>query len=163
MGNSVIGLLYNTIPHPPASYLGPKHMFREADGSGNNLEIPDLGRSARPYARSVQGKSGLPRSSLPDPGLVFDTVLKRQRVSCICIGDLVSLLTCNVLQQKNHPGGMSSLIFAYASIVTHSLFRTDLQNMYMNNASSYLDLSPLYGDSKPPLSSFCEEVLIPPF
>ncbi|KJA20426.1 hypothetical protein HYPSUDRAFT_166972 [Hypholoma sublateritium FD-334 SS-4] len=129
MGNSVIGLLYNTIPHPPASYLGPKHQFREADGSGNNLEIPDLGRSGRPYARSVQGKNGLPRSSLPDPGLVFDTVLKRQR-------------------QKNHPGGMSSLIFAYASIVTHSLFRTDLQNMYMNNASSYLDLSPLYGDNQ---------------
>lgn len=42
---------------------------------------------------------------------------------------------------------MSSLIFAYASIVTHSLFRTDLTNMYINNASSYLDLSPLYGDS----------------
>lgn len=56
-------------------------MFRHADGSGNNLENPDLGRSGTPYARSVQGKYGLPRSSLPDPGLVFDTILKRQRVS----------------------------------------------------------------------------------
>lgn len=53
---------------------------------------------------------------------------------------------------------MSSLIFAYASIVTHSLFRTDLSNMYMNNASSYLDLSPLYGDSEFPLSNFLKEM-----
>jgi len=43
---------------------------------------------------------------------------------------------------------MSSLIFAFASIVTHSLFRTDTKNIFINNASSYLDLSPLYGDSK---------------
>ncbi|KAF9477868.1 heme peroxidase [Pholiota conissans] len=129
MGNGVINLLYNTVPHPPASYLGPQHMFRNADGSGNNLENPDLGRSGTTYARSVQGKYGLPRSSLPDPGLVFDTILKRNR-------------------QKQHPGGMSSLIFAYASIVTHSLFRTDLKNIAINNASSYLDLSPLYGDNQ---------------
>jgi linoleate 10R-lipoxygenase len=43
---------------------------------------------------------------------------------------------------------MSSAIFAFASIVTHSLFRTDYKNMNINNANSYLDLSPLYGDSK---------------
>ncbi|KAF8957351.1 heme peroxidase [Flammula alnicola] len=132
MGNSVINLLYTTVPHPPASYLGPSHSFRQADGGGNNLENPDLGRSGLPYARSVQGKNGLPRSSLPDAGLVFDTILKRQRN----------------FQQVNHPGGMSSLIFAYASIVTHSLFRTDLANNYINKASSYLDLSPLYGDNQ---------------
>lgn len=43
---------------------------------------------------------------------------------------------------------MSSLIFAFAAIVTHSLFRTDFKNIHINNASSYFDLSPLYGDSK---------------
>ena len=37
---------------------------------------------------------------------------------------------------------------AFASIVTHSLFRTDLKDWTINNASSYLDLSPLYGDSE---------------
>lgn len=42
---------------------------------------------------------------------------------------------------------MSSLIFAFAAIVTHSLFRTDHRNIHINNASSFLDLSPLYGDS----------------
>ncbi|KAG5644791.1 hypothetical protein DXG03_007612 [Asterophora parasitica] len=119
LNNSVINTLYNTIPHPPASYLGPTHSFRQADGGGNNLEKPDLGRAGTPYARSVQGKAGLPRSSLPDPGLV-----------------------------KKHSGGMSSLIFAFAAIVTHSLFRTDHRNIHINNASSYLDLSPLYGDSQ---------------
>jgi linoleate 10R-lipoxygenase len=149
MGNSVINLLYTTVPHPPASYLGPDHMFRHADGSGNNLENPELGRSGTPYARSVQGKYGLPRSSLPDPGLVFDTILKRQRVSFLFhIVVPKTVIELYGLQQKNHPGGMSSMIFAYASIVTHSLFRTDLKNIYINNASSYLDLSPLYGDSE---------------
>jgi linoleate 10R-lipoxygenase len=39
------------------------------------------------------------------------------------------------------------MIFSFASLVTHSLFRTDPRNMTVNNASSYLDLSPLYGDS----------------
>jgi len=43
---------------------------------------------------------------------------------------------------------MSSLIFAFASIVTHSLFRTDLQNPTINRTSSYLDLSPLYGNNE---------------
>lgn len=148
MGNSVIDMLYNTIPHPPASYLGPEYTFRKANGSGNNLEIPDLGKSCRPYARSVQGKAGLPRTALPDPGLVFDTVLKRQRVSISCVDLHFVTDHFTDLQQKDHPGGMSSLIFAYASIVTHSLFRTDLKNNHINNASSYLDLSPVYGDSE---------------
>ena len=79
MNDRVIGTLYNTIPHPPASYLGKDNWFRQADGGGNNLAIPDMGRGGRPYARSVQGKAGLPRSSLPEPELVFDSLLKRKR------------------------------------------------------------------------------------
>ncbi|KAG6817060.1 hypothetical protein H0H87_000238 [Tephrocybe sp. NHM501043] len=127
MNNNLIGNFYNTLPHPPASYLGPNDSFRQADGGGNNLESPDIGRAGTPYARSVQGTVGLPRTSLPDPGLIFDTILKRK---------------------GKHPGGMSSLIFAFATIITHSLFRTDYKNIYINNASSYLDLSPLYGDNQ---------------
>jgi len=83
MNDDVIGTLYNTVPHPPASYLGSTHCIRQADGGGNNLANPDLGRGGTPYARSVQGKAGLPRSSLPDAGLVFDSILKRKGV-CIC-------------------------------------------------------------------------------
>ncbi|KDR69074.1 hypothetical protein GALMADRAFT_933805 [Galerina marginata CBS 339.88] len=129
LNDGVIDTLYNTVPHPPASYLSPSYSFRQADGGCNNLENHDLGRAGTPYARSVQGKAGLPRSSLPDAGLIFDTILKRKG-------------------QQNHSGGMSSLIFAFASIVTHSLFRTDTSNIYINNASSYLDLSPVYGSNQ---------------
>ena len=80
LNNGVISTLYNTVPHPIATYLGPTS-FRESDGGGNNPEKPDVGRAGMPYARSVQGKAGLPRSSLPDPGLIFDTILKRKGVS----------------------------------------------------------------------------------
>lgn len=37
------------------------------------------------------------------------------------------------------------MTFAYASLVTHQLFRTDPRDMTKNNTSSYLDLSVLYG------------------
>jgi len=128
LNNSVIGTLYNTIPHPPASYLGHTR-FRQADGGGNCLDNPDIGRGGTPYSRSVQGKAGLPRHSLPDAGLIFDTILKKR-------------------DHQQHAGGMSSMIFAFASIVTHSLFRTNPKDITVNLASSYLDLSPLYGDNQ---------------
>ncbi|KAF9492298.1 heme peroxidase [Pleurotus eryngii] len=97
LGDTIIGGLYNTVPHPPAAYLGP----------------------------NAQGRSNLPVTSLPDPGLIFDTLLRRREL-------------------KSHPGGLSSMILAFASIVTHSLFRTDRKDVSINNASSYLDLSLVY-------------------
>lgn len=39
------------------------------------------------------------------------------------------------------------MTFAYAALVTHSLFRTDSKHWTRNNATSYLDLSPLYGNN----------------
>ncbi|KAJ6500909.1 heme peroxidase [Mycena sanguinolenta] len=128
MSNSAISLLYNTLPHPRASLLGPVHSFREADGGGNNLQIPQLGRAGTPYARSVQGKWCYSPTSLPDPGLIFDTLMKARDVS-----------------HSDHPGGNSSLTFAFATLVIHSLFRSDLSDWNINATSSYLDLSPLYG------------------
>ncbi|KAJ6607611.1 heme peroxidase [Mycena sp. CBHHK59/15] len=127
MSNSAISLLYNTIPHPPAALLGPVHSFREADGRGNNLQIPQLGQAGTPYARSVQGKWCSAATSLPDPGTVFDTLM------------------CARGPRKTHAGGNSSLTFAFATLVIHSLFRSDLKNWNINATSSYLDLSPLYG------------------
>ncbi|KAJ3865441.1 heme peroxidase [Lentinula novae-zelandiae] len=126
IGNAAIGLLYNTVPHPVAALMGEVHSFRHADGGGNNLQTPDIGRAGMPYARSVQSKWCSSSFSLPDPNIVFETLLKRR--------DIVA-----------HPGGNSSLTFAFASLVTHSLFRTDYKNMNINDTSSYLDLSPLYG------------------
>ncbi|KAJ3993518.1 heme peroxidase [Lentinula boryana] len=126
IGNAAIGLLYNTVPHPPAALMGEVHSFRHADGGGNNLQVPNMGRAGTPYARSVQSKWCSSSFSLPDPDLVFETLLKRRDI-------------------MDHPGGNSSLTFAFASLVTHSLFRTDYQDMNTNNTSSYLDLSILYG------------------
>lgn len=80
LNDAAITLLYNTLPHPPATYVGPQYQFRSADGSGNNPLYPELGQSGRPYARSVQGKHPLPANVLPDPGLVFDTLLKARDV-----------------------------------------------------------------------------------
>ncbi|KAF8209473.1 heme peroxidase [Mycena galopus ATCC 62051] len=126
MSNSAIALLYNTLPHPRAALLGPVHSFRQADGGGNNLQIPQLGKAGTPYARSVQGKWCYAPTSLPDPGLIFDTLMKAS-------------------DRKDHPGGNSSLTFAFATLVIHSLFRSDLTDWNINATSSYLDLSPLYG------------------
>ncbi|KAK7036088.1 heme peroxidase [Favolaschia claudopus] len=125
MSNSAISLLYNTLPHPRAALLGPVHSFRQADGGGNNLQIPQLGKAGTPYARSVQGKWCYAPTSLPDPRVIFDTLMKAR-------------------DTKEHPAGVSSLIFAFATIVIHSLFRTDLADWNVNATSSYLDLSPLY-------------------
>ncbi|KAF8579879.1 heme peroxidase [Ramaria rubella] len=126
LSNTAVGMLYNTIPHPPADYVGPEYAFRQADGSYNNIHEPNLGKAGMKYARSVQPKRCIPASSLPDPGLVFDTLLRaRDRV--------------------DHTGGNSSLTFAFASIVTHSLFRSNPRDWTINDTSSYLDLSPLYG------------------
>lgn len=100
--------------------------WREPDGSNNNPLIPLLGAAHTPYARSVASSHPLPQRSLPDPGLIFDTLLKR---------------TKNV----DHPTGLSSTFFAFANIIIHSLFDTNRRDWSINDTSSYLDLSPLYG------------------
>ncbi|KAJ7785469.1 heme peroxidase [Mycena olivaceomarginata] len=127
MSGSAISLLYNTLPHPRAALLGPVHSFRQADGRGNNLQIPQLGQAGTPYARSVQGKWCYAPTSLPDPGVIFDTLMKARDVP------------------ERPSGGNSSLTFAFATLVIHSLFRSDLTDWNVNATSSYLDLSPLYG------------------
>jgi hypothetical protein len=85
LNDKVIATLYNTVPHPPAAYLGPAHSFRQADGGGNNLENPDIGRAGTRYSRSAQAKTGLPRTSVPDAGLIFDTLLKKVDVSAFSL------------------------------------------------------------------------------
>ena len=74
------GTVYDDLAHPPATYMGPNYSFRSADGSHNNLSDPNMGKAHQPYARSVQQMRSLPRNMLPDAGLVFDTLLKREKV-----------------------------------------------------------------------------------
>ncbi|KAG9016734.1 hypothetical protein FRB90_002336 [Tulasnella sp. 427] len=131
LNDKVITLLYNDLPHPPASLVGSKYRFRSADGSGNNLYKPEMGKAGSHYARSVQGVHPLSPKELPSPSLIFDALLKRET-------------------QEEHPSGLSSHFFAFANLVIHSLFHTDHSqgDEAINKTSSYLDLSIIYGDNQ---------------
>jgi linoleate 10R-lipoxygenase len=136
--------VYNDLSHPPTGYLSllkpassvvagasmanVKYAFRSADGSNYNPLAPALGQAGSPYARSVPSTNVVPKSALPDAGLVFDTFLRRKNF-------------------EPHPGGLSNLFFAFADLVIHSIFNTDPHDITINNVSSYVDLSILYGSS----------------
>nr|KMM65017.1 linoleate diol synthase [Coccidioides posadasii RMSCC 3488] len=123
--NTLLAQLWNDLSHPPVSYLGRDVIYRQADGSYNNIYWPQIGKAGSNYARSVQPKSIQP-ASRPDPGLLFDGLLARQ-------------------QFKEHPNKLSSVLFYLAALIIHDLFRTDPRDGSRNMTSSYLDLSPLYG------------------
>ncbi|KZV63573.1 linoleate diol synthase [Peniophora sp. CONT] len=121
-----VKLLYNDLAHPPATQLGDPYNTRQPDGSYNNIDVPNMGKSFTPYARSVQQTHPLPPNELPDPGLIFDTLLKREKF-------------------VKHPAGLNSLMFSFAALVIHTVFRTSHTDPNRNETSSYVDLSPLYG------------------
>ncbi|KAG5638347.1 hypothetical protein H0H81_000480 [Sphagnurus paluster] len=99
--NKIVELLYNDLGHPPATSIGNAYAWRTADGSHNNIDLPNMGKAGTPYARSVQQTHPVPKNQLPDPGLIFDTV-----------------------------------------------FRTSHRDVNINETSSYVDLSPLYGHNQ---------------
>ncbi|GAA5987467.1 hypothetical protein JCM11641_003838 [Rhodosporidiobolus odoratus] len=125
--NRFVRLLWNDLPHPPTSFVGESR-FRSADGSGNNIFMPSLGAAGQPYARDVPAVHAQP-NNLPEPSLVFDALMKRKEFT-------------------PHPSGISSLLFAFATLITHSCFNTSREDPNINDASSYLDLSPLYGNTE---------------
>jgi linoleate 10R-lipoxygenase len=144
----LIGLLYRDLPHPPGPYLalppagtipyphpaGVQYAFRPVDGSYYNPLTPSLGMAGMPYARSVPTSTTIPVSHLPDAATVFDTLLRRD-------------------QFVGHPGGLSSLFFAFADLIIHTIFNTSHADWAINNASSYLDLGLLYGRSEKQVNS----------
>jgi hypothetical protein len=96
--------------------------------SGNNIQFPHIGAANTPYARSVQPLTVMP-GALPDPGLIFDSIFSRDTY-------------------KKHPNNVSSILFYWASLIIHDCFQTDHRDFNMSQTSSYLDLSPLYGDTQ---------------
>jgi linoleate 10R-lipoxygenase len=144
-------VVYKDLPHPPSDYLSlvkalppsspalsnknVPYAFRDADGMNYNRLSPSLGMAGTPYARSVPSSHVTLISALPDPGLVFDTLLRRDK------------------EFRPHPAGISSLFFAFANLIIHDVFNTDHCDWTINNASSYLDLSPLYGSSQKAVDS----------
>ncbi|KAF4625551.1 hypothetical protein G7Y89_g12617 [Cudoniella acicularis] len=142
---SFINNLWNSLPHPPLTTLGDKYKYREADGSYNNIRSPMLGAANTPYARSAQ-PSVLQNIALPDPGMIFDSLMAR--------GDTF----------EPHPNKISSMLFYLATIIIHDIFRTvssatsdrltpldskqDHNDFNNSMTSSYLDLAPLYGSNQ---------------
>ncbi|KAF2020693.1 heme peroxidase [Aaosphaeria arxii CBS 175.79] len=120
--------LWDNLQHPPLGYVGEPFKYRTADGSNNNVLFPHIGKSGSFYARSVTPRH-LP-TALPDPNVLFDTLLARRG------------------PPKPHPSGISGLLFALATIIIHDLFRTDDKDPNIVAVSSYLDLSPLYGTNE---------------
>lgn len=95
----LVDLLWNSLQHPPMSYLGDDFKYRSADGSNNSYISPKLGAANTPYARSVNPLTVQP-GALPDPGLLFDSLLAREEF-------------------KPHPNKVSSIFFNWASLIIH--------------------------------------------
>ncbi|KAL2862868.1 peroxidase/cytochrome P450 family protein [Aspergillus lucknowensis] len=125
---SFLNMLWNDLEHPPISYLGADSKYRKADGSGNNHFWPRIGAAGSPYARSVRPKA-VQSPALPEPEVIFDSLLRRK-------------------EYKEHPNKISSVLFYLASIIIHDLFQTDPDDGSTSLTSSYLDLSPLYGNNQ---------------
>lgn len=94
--------LWNSLQHPPMSYLGDDFRYRSADGSRNSYIFPMLGAANTPYARSVNPVTVQP-GALPDPGLLFDSLLAREDF-------------------KPHPNNISSIFFNWASLIIHGWY-----------------------------------------
>lgn len=127
--STIIDTLWDSLQHPPLSYVGDKYQYRQPDGSHNNIMYPDLGKAGTEYARTVRQDKKL-YGAKPDPSLLFDLLMARG-------GNF-----------KQNPAGISSVLFYHASIIIHDVFHTDRNNFAISQASSYLDLAPLYGNNQ---------------
>lgn len=125
--NAFLNVLWTDLQHPPQSYLGDKFIFRNADGSGNNILWPHLGAAGQPYARTVRPRFLQPVAR-PDPGVIFDSLLARKKF-------------------EPHPNKISSVLFYVATIIIHDIFHTSHDDYNISEVDSYLDLAPLYGSS----------------
>ena len=66
--------------------------------------FPQLGAAGTAYARSVNANV-LRQGALPDPNLIYDSVMKRT-------------------EYKKHPNNVSSILWYWASIIIHGEYRT---------------------------------------
>ncbi|KAK2733367.1 hypothetical protein FQN57_002157 [Myotisia sp. PD_48] len=121
--DDLLAKLWKDLSHPPRSYIGEQYSYREADGSNNNIWQPRLGAAGSHYARSVRPQTMQPINR-PDPGVLFDSLMAREKF-------------------EPHPSKISSMLFYLASVITH-----DSKDPSISKTSSYLDLSPLYGNNQ---------------
>lgn len=129
ISDGFIEMLYNDLPHPPPTTAGPTARYRNHDGNGNNPWVPEMGKAGSPYSRSVP-PSKTKGVNLPDPELVYDQLMKREEGKF-----------------RPHPSGLNRLFFSFATVVIHECFQTSRTNPWINETSSYVDLSTLYGNT----------------
>jgi linoleate 10R-lipoxygenase len=130
--------------------------FRNPSGAGNNPYLPLLGAAGTAYARSVVPQHPIPPSTLPDPGMIFDLLMRRtpapRGADPTIYPPSHPAYDANLAREFKgqghglpHPSGLSSLLFAFGDLIIHSVFRTSSRDSGVNLTSSYLDLSVLYG------------------
>lgn len=118
-----INTLWDALPHPPMRSLGKEFKYRDADGGNNNIRMPDLGRAGTAYAKSVKAERPK-KKNLPDPGELFDGLLRR------------GIEENGEGGFRGSPTGISSQLFYLATIIIHDLFLT---------VSSLVSFSILFG------------------
>ena len=99
---TTVSTLFNSLEHPPKSYLGEKHQYRTADGSNHvstrdqdfqapntrcgrfgidlnlqNFMLPQFGKAGMPYAKTVRSAKKM-HGVKPDPGVLFDCTFMRR-------------------------------------------------------------------------------------
>lgn len=129
ISDGFISMLWSDLPHPPPTMAGPASRYRRHDGGGNNPWDPEMGKAGSPYARNVSPMK--PKGpNLPDVESVYEALLKRQ-------GPF-----------RKHPSGLNRLFFSFATVVIHECFQTSRTDPFINETSSYVDLSTLYGNTE---------------
>ncbi|KAK3676611.1 hypothetical protein LTR78_003385 [Recurvomyces mirabilis] len=146
VSDKFIGMLYQDLPHPSTTIAGPTARYRRHDGGNNNIWNPEMGKAGTPYARNVPPMKAK-GPNLPDPELVWEHLLKRPEGTF-----------------KEHPSGLNRLFFSFATIVIHECFQTNRPNQWINDTSSYVDLSTLYGNTEkdhPKVRTYTNGLLFP--
>ncbi|ORY58531.1 heme peroxidase [Pseudomassariella vexata] len=129
ISDGFISMLWSDLPHPAPTMAGPSARYRRHDGGGNNPWHPEMGKAGAPYARNVPPMK--PKGpNLPDVESVYDALLKRR-------GPF-----------REHPSGLNRLFFSFATVVIHECFQTSRTDPFINETSSYVDLSTLYGNTE---------------
>ncbi|KAF8161961.1 heme peroxidase [Mycena galopus ATCC 62051] len=126
LNDRLVGVLYEKMPHPPKNLTGIE--FRSADGSDG------LGKTGSVYARSAPLHS-ITSYEPPRAEDVFKKLLQRKE-------------TNGEEEIQDSSLQLSSLTFAFGTLVIHSVFHSDMKDPKINQTSSYFDLAPLYGDDE---------------
>lgn len=142
----IISSLWNALPHPVTAWAklsGPQ--YRQADGSYNNPGLPNVGKAGERYIRDVTPNVDTMKAQrrlhngrgLPPSEDVFEKLYRRRQLGKDGSSGF-----------KKHPCGISANMFYFATLVTHDLFNTNVDDRFINKTTSYVDLGWLYGTYK---------------